>query len=287
MKMRLRHVIVVVDTTKVQFFKQITTRGSARKMWWELLLIPQRYNFSSKSQHITTVLFYICSCCWYHKGTIFQANHNACGALRITDVVVVDTTKVQFFKQITTYLKVGFFSVLLLLIPQRYNFSSKSQQRSSNQRKRPVVVDTTKVQFFKQITTKSRSLVSFSMLLLIPQRYNFSSKSQLQEHLSLLIMSCCWYHKGTIFQANHNLILSLIAGTRVVVDTTKVQFFKQITTKEQDGSFSVSLLLIPQRYNFSSKSQPYYEMPVVQRVVVDTTKVQFFKQITTIRILFF
>ena len=43
--------------------------------------------------------------------------------------------------------------------------------------------------------------------------------------------------------------------TDVVVDTTKVQFFKQITTPYGDTTFTDELLLIPQRYNFSSKSQ--------------------------------
>ena len=41
-----------------------------------------------------------------------------------------------------------------------------------------VVLDTTKVQIFKQITTAI--------------------------HLTLLILSCFRYHKGTDFQANHN-----------------------------------------------------------------------------------
>ena len=145
--------MVVVGTTKVQFFKQITTTSQRVGKPTMLLLIPQRYNFSSKSQlHITFYL--LCkSCCWYHKGTIFQANHNESSVTSLTSKVVVDTTKVQFFKQITTLHSMSVWTVLLLLIPQRYNFSSKSQR------------DT--------------------FLL-----YAYSC--------------CCWYHKGTIFQANHN-----------------------------------------------------------------------------------
>ena len=42
---------------------------------------------------------------------------------------------------------------------------------------------------------------------------------------------CCFrYHKGTDFQANHNYTLLLIEFLDVVLDTTKVQIFKQITT---------------------------------------------------------
>ena len=41
-------------------------------------------------------------CFRYHKGTDFQANHNSGVYLNITIKVVLDTTKVQIFKQITT-----------------------------------------------------------------------------------------------------------------------------------------------------------------------------------------
>ena len=68
------------------------------------------------------------------------------------------------------------------------------------------------------------------MLLLIPQRYEFSSKSQQPENPGFAL--------------------------KVVADTTKVRIFKQITTQN--------------------------EMTLVQLyVVADTTKVRIFKQITT------
>ena len=193
------------------------------------------------------------------------------------------------------------------MIPQRYNFSSKSQQNCNFCSPCEVVVDTTKVQFFKQITTHKAQFYHITLLLLIPQRYNFSSKSQLQMWSNLIMLSCCWYHKGTIFQANHNKVLEVFVIGVVVVDTTKVQFFKQITTIIVFVINSYLLLLIPQRYNFSSKSQLththistccsccwYHKGTIFQAnhnvlrgdnyknvVVVDTTKVRFFKQITT------
>ena len=67
-----------------------------------------------------------------------------------------------------------------------------------------VVLDTTKVQIFKQITTI---------------------------YVKICPISCCFrYHKGTDFQANHNSLLSTLSLLTVVLDTTKVQIFKQITT---------------------------------------------------------
>ena len=41
----------------------------------------------------------------------------------------------------------------------------------------------------------------------------------------------------------------------VVADTTKVRIFKQITTMKPENAHEGGLLLIPQRYEFSSKSQ--------------------------------
>ena len=68
--------LVVLDTTKVQIFKQITT---------------------------PSLVDYVTCCCFrYHKGTDFQANHNHSVLTNLVTLVVLDTTKVQIFKQITT-----------------------------------------------------------------------------------------------------------------------------------------------------------------------------------------
>ena len=41
---------------------------------------------------------------------------------------------------------------------------------------------------------------------------------------------CFRYHKGTDFQANHNTVMVIGKTLYVVLDTTKVLIFKQITT---------------------------------------------------------
>ena len=145
-----------------------------------LFQIPQRYRFSSKSQHKNLGENRSCSCFRYHKGTDFQANHN--------------------------------INKIIALIFELFQ---------------------------------------------IPQRYRFSSKSQLWRTLKQNKQSCFRYHKGTDFQANHNLSVWVVNVCQVVLDTTKVQIFKQITTYH------------PLRND-------------VPQVVLDTTKVQIFKQITTV-----
>ena len=143
-----------------------------------LFQIPQRYRFSSKSQHDLFTVDFVRSCFRYHKGTDFQANHNSTKLIKLRTIVVLDTTKVQIFKQITTYPCRWLRKWLLFQIPQRYRFSSKSQHSATGAYSNVVVLDTTKVQIFKQITTESRASDARFLLFQIPQRYRFSSKSQ-------------------------------------------------------------------------------------------------------------
>ena len=127
---------------------------------------------------ITRVL-HVMSCCCYHKGTYFQANHNSAIAGYVGHGVVVATTKVRIFKQITTLKDGDHLTSVLLLLPQRYVFSSKSQQFTIG---------------------------------------------------GFIAVCCCCYHKGTYFQANHNCSDDTLHFRIVVVATTKVRIFKQITT---------------------------------------------------------
>ena len=149
-------------------------------------------------------------------------------------LVVVATAKVQIFKQITTNLTALITSARLLLLPQRYKFSSKSQHLYCYVVFFVVVVATAKVQIFKQITT---AIVAGGAQV-----------------------GCCCYRKGTNFQANHNIGQMRKRSQMVVVATAKVQIFKQITTDSHAAVGVPVLLLLPQRYKFSSKSQPLHHL---------------------------
>ena len=193
-------------------------------------MILQKYDFSSKSQLGVKHSQKPPSCLWYCKSTIFQANHNGVECHCAQYYVVCDTAKVRFFKQITTLLSMRVLAVLLFVILQKYDFSSKSQHKS---------------------------------------------------YLIFRLMSCLWYCKSTIFQANHNRSLVTLQRARVVCDTAKVRFFKQITTNTSENLMAGLLFVILQKYDFSSKSQHLGSRNPVIGVVCDTAKVRFFKQITT------
>ena len=145
------------------------------------------------------------------------------------------------------------------------------------------------------------------MLFAILQKYDFSSKSQPPVISPKFIPCCLRYCKSTIFQANHNHRASMPSPPRVVCDTAKVRFFKQITTIFCFFTYKSVLFAILQKYDFSSKSQlgnpmndalycclRYCKSTIFQAnhnrkrndlrrgaVVCDTAKVRFFKQITT------
>ena len=249
-----------------------------------LLLLPQRQEFSSKSQPQISIGILITGCCCYHKGRNFQANHNIYVFKEKDQAVVVATTKVGIFKQITTVALDEIKSCALLLLPQRQEFSSKSQLleilvavlercccyhkgRNFQANHNPycqdlqinrVVVATTKVGIFKQITTAKKENIHTVKLLLLPQRQEFSSKSQLKDELAYCYYSCCCYHKGRNFQANHNRPFPSALNLFVVVATTKVGIFKQITTVFFCLFYFRLLLLLPQRQEFSSKSQQFF-----------------------------
>ena len=143
---------VVCDTAKVRFFKQITTYPHLDLSQKKLFAILQKYDFSSKS----------------------QLTHNN----KVDWQVVCDTAKVRFFKQITTNNQVFITIITLFAILQKYDFSSKSQHVLCGVDLAPVVCDTAKVRFFKQITTVETTGVPEKGLFAILQKYDFSSKSQ-------------------------------------------------------------------------------------------------------------
>ena len=274
-------ILVVADTTKVRIFKQITTVCIRYSKDLALLLIPQRYEFSSKSQRFFVKFLYISSCCWYHKGTNFQANHNQRIINPLIENVVADTTKVRIFKQITTQFGTYLFINSCCWYHKGTNFQANHNMLLLKASSCTVVADTTKVRIFKQITTVATAKSFTIKLLLIPQRYEFSSKSQQVGGTPPPLLCCCWYHKGTNFQANHNYWSHFLSILSVVADTTKVRIFKQITTIFILTSQGISCCWYHKGTNFQANHNRLYKIFKGLGVVADTTKVRIFKQITT------
>ena len=99
--------------------------------------------------------------------------------------VVCDTAKVRFFKQITTKKHLIKPITRCLRYCKSTIFQANHNIATAKCACRPVVCDTAKVRFFKQITTKATKSFVTHKLFAILQKYDFSSKSQLFVNLVL------------------------------------------------------------------------------------------------------
>ena len=95
-------------------------------------------------------------------------------------------------------------------------------------------------------------------------------------------LRCFRYHKGTDFQANHNTASSENLCADVVLDTTKVQIFKQITTGNAADKNNECCFRYHKGTDFQANHNGKAGAETPVNVVLDTTKVQIFKQITTL-----
>ena len=245
----------VCDTAKVRFFKQITTGFTPYRALHQMFVILQKYDFSSKSQHIKTWMPKSMRCLWYCKSTIFQANHNGYIRIQICSLDVCDTAKVRFFKQITTISHIRTRGAWCLWYCKSTIFQANHNSLLVSLVDTMDVCDTAKVRFFKQITTDTRAERHLTMMFVILQKYDFSSKSQHHCGEPEKAARCLWYCKSTIFQANHNLLFDVPWHHLDVCDTAKVRFFKQITTRYKFYELHGQMFVILQKYDFSSKSQ--------------------------------
>ena len=164
----------------------------------------QRYKFESKSQPAVHRCAIQQRCFQWFKGTNLKANHNMNWPLLFPCRAVSNGSKVQIWKQITTLdgSKIALFIA---------------------------VSNGSKVQIWKQITTW------------MIQRWRSRS--------------CFQWFKGTNLKANHNAMRHSTALRWAVSNGSKVQIWKQITTRISSVFFPFSLFPMVQRYKFESKSQ--------------------------------
>ena len=126
--------------------------------------------------------------------------------------------------------RIGKLSHPLFLIVQRYKNESKSQPMLTDTSVNHVVSNSSKIQKWKQITTKHAVQCCRRELFLIVQRYKNESKSQ----------------PG----------MRTLPLRPVVSNSSKIQKWKQITTALTIVQVWGLLFLIVQRYKNESKSQP-------------------------------
>ena len=194
---------------------------------------------------------------------------------------MLDISKIQIQKQITTYSKNIQFPWRVCLIFQRYKFKSKLQQIQS------LKISIRWCAWYFKDTNSKANYNSFSCtklskgVCLIFQRYKFKSKLQPNCNRSQTHKRCAWYFKDTNSKANYNKTQSRKTLNNGVLDISKIQIQKQITTGYGTHRFWWWVCLIFQRYKFKSKLQPAGLSIYKNRGVLDISKIQIQKQITT------
>ena len=230
-KLHLNYWIVVCDTAKVRFFKQITTGSRLHLPQLMLFAILQKYDFSSKSQRQGHPHYGAPGCLRYCKSTIFQANHNRIGSTSRCSPLFAILQKYDFSSKsqqrtilnaadvgCLRYCKSTIFQAnhnrygwrvwrdWLFAILQKYDFSSKSQQKQVAQQDKVSCLRYCKSTIFQANHNRIDPFVVKQGLFAILQKYDFSSKSQQKGETAKCTICCLRYCKSTIFQANHNII---------------------------------------------------------------------------------
>ena len=220
-------------------------------------------------------------CINQYKNTNLKANHNYRPHFVFESRAVSTNTKIQIWKQITTA-NVIHNAVDWLYQPiQKYKFESKSQPWAAechrvegciNQYKNTnlkanhncsfapmwyaaAVSTNTKIQIWKQITTKGEFIFEADQLYQPIQKYKFESKSQPVGATEIKFVGCINQYKNTNLKANHNLRFCFCFPPGAVSTNTKIQIWKQITTRGCAGCQHPWLYQPIQKYKFESKSQ--------------------------------
>ena len=171
-----------------------------------------------------------------------------------------------------------------------------------------VVLSDTKIQIWKQFTTKMPLGYDRSLLYYLIQRYKFESNSQHISTARKMLDGCIIWYKDTNLKAIHNRGILVAVVCQVVLSDTKIQIWKQFTTPFCWHQQKDMLYYLIQRYKFESNSQHddfevyapfrciiWYKdtnlkaihnrftesLPTLD-VVLSDTKIQIWKQFTTL-----
>ena len=191
--------------------------------------MAQRYKFESKSQQRPDGHHGIHRCFQWLKGTNLKANHNRWRLFYRRGLAVSNGSKVQIWKQITTWLLYPYALKCCFQWLKGTNLKANHNTSTTICVVPLAVSNGSKVQIWKQITTNGKKTCLPLSLFPMAQRYKFESKSQRRNGKKLPKLGCFQWLKGTNLKANHNTYVTIRLG----------------------------ILLFPmaQRYKFESKSQ--------------------------------
>ena len=165
---------------------------------------------------------------------------------------------------------------------QRYKFESKSQHHSMTSRKATRCFQWFKGTNLKANHNKKKNARWRFTLFPMVQRYKFESKSQHVWIYKEKTCGCFQWFKGTNLKANHNARIACVNSAMAVSNGSKVQIWKQITTK-QTTSWKQQRCF--QWFKGTNLKANHNRIAAVNSAIVavsNGSKVQIWKQITTL-----
>ena len=145
----------------------------------QLYSVWQRYNFESNLQRVAGVGQRRLCCIQYDKDTILKAIYNRFLRAQNVPYAVFSMTKIQFWKQFTTFKTHVWSKVKLYSVWQRYNFESNLQPFRNKLYICVCCIQYDKDTILKAIYNKSFIIMNLKGLYSVWQRYNFESNLQL------------------------------------------------------------------------------------------------------------
>ena len=143
----------------------------------------------------------------------------------------------------------------MFVILQKYDFSSKSQRVNAATSKLIRCLWYCKSTIFQANHNRMLKEIPHTAMFVILQKYDFSSKSQLYLQEKYYRHGCLWYCKSTIFQANHNAELLGQQTLTMFVILQKYDFSSKSQPIYPSNVTNIQMFVILQKYDFSSKSQ--------------------------------
>ena len=267
----------------------------------------QRYKFESNSQPSFVDIVPSSGCIIRYKDTNLKAIHNKGLALIAALKVVLSDTKIQIWKQFTTFPPYVKLYPLLYYPIQRYKFESNSQRSSIDFISSDGCIIRYKDTNLKAIHNSICSHCLWMRLYYPIQRYKFESNSQLSASSPSSPSGCIIRYKDTNLKAIHNVVAlnpKLFALyypiQRYKFESNSQQFnracllcpgciirYKDTNLKAIHNNLlvvdAVLMLYYPiQRYKFESNSQLNAKPTDALDVVLSDTKIQIWKQFTTV-----
>ena len=175
----------------------------------------------------------------------------------VTDVCLY--ANIRIFKQITTLVHLLMLMIEMFVSMQIYEFLSKSQRFGIGKIRRRDVCLYANIRIFKQITTLTDADSQTVQMFVSMQIYEFLSKSQQADTVSVRIKDVCLY--------------------------ANIRIFKQITTIRCNACALVLMFVSMQIYEFLSKSQRMNAKLLTPEDVCLYANIRIFKQITTLTVM--